>query len=174
MNYLPEDDAQRKGLPIFRLLTHYFPRAIREVTKVSVANNVRYNPERDPTNINWARGKSTDQLGSLFRHLMEHEVDPKLFEFLPAATAQIVGFDRVYVLAEAAWRALAALELEVEATEAAPFQQVARAPDVGPCPGLVNAFRELPPVLGSLLGSPGVPLSRQPAREGDQSSSDPI
>jgi hypothetical protein len=108
MSLFPDNDQARKLLPIFKLVTRYFPKALREVTKVSVANNVRYNPEKDPADINWARGKSTDQLGSAFRHMLEAAVDGKVFE---------TGTD-IYVLAEAAWRILAALELEIENQEA--------------------------------------------------------
>jgi hypothetical protein len=94
------------------------PRAIREMTKVSVVNNVRYNPDRDPADINWNRAKSKDQLGSMMRHIMDREVDGKIFEEVPKDIAEKTGIDRVYVLAENAWRACAALELEVERVEA--------------------------------------------------------
>ena len=117
MSLFPSDDEARKSLPIFRLVTRYFPKALREVTKVSVANNVRYNPEREPADINWARDKSKDQLGSGFRHMLESEVDGTVFEFITPEVAAKVGFDRVYILAENAWRALAALELAIEVEE---------------------------------------------------------
>ena len=125
MSLLPKDDQQRKNLPIFKLVTGYFPKALREVTRVAVANNVRYNPGHKPADINWARGKSTDQLGSLFRHVLECAVDGLVFEDLPPEVRAACGpgFERVYVLAEAAWRALAALELQIEAEECkVPFQ----------------------------------------------------
>lgn len=118
MSLFPPDDRGRKNLPVFKMLVRYFPKAVREITKVCVVNNVRYNPERAPADINWARGKSPDQLGSAFRHMLEREVDGRVFEEVPAAVAEVTGFDKVYVLAEAAWRALAALELEIENQEA--------------------------------------------------------
>jgi hypothetical protein len=117
MSLFPSDDKGRKGLPIFKYFTRYFPKAHREVTKVCVANNVRYNPDREPFDINWARSKSPDQLGSAFRHMVEAAVDGKVFEDLPPELAAIVGFDKVYVLAEAMWRIGAALELAIEAQE---------------------------------------------------------
>jgi len=117
MSLFPTDDKQRKAIPLFKYFTRYFPKAHREVTKVCVANNVRYNPDRDPFDINWARGKSPDQLGSAFRHMLESAVDGKVFEEIPPEVAKIVGFDKVYVLAEAAWRVLAALELAIEEEE---------------------------------------------------------
>lgn len=120
MSVLPHNDKERKNLPIFKLICNYFPKALREVTRVAVANNVRYNPDRKPSDINWARGKSTDQFGSLFRHILEAEVDGLVFEELPPEVQAACGegFERVYVLAEAAWRALAALELQIEEQEA--------------------------------------------------------
>jgi hypothetical protein len=118
MNLFPEDDKARKSQPVFRMICRYFPKAMREITKVCVANNVRYNPERDPTDINWARGKSPDQLGSAFRHMLEREVDGKVFETVPEAVTAATGIERVYVLSEAAWRLCAALELEIEREEA--------------------------------------------------------
>jgi hypothetical protein len=116
MSILPKDDKLRKGLPLLKQLG-YFAKALREITKVSVVNNVRYNPDRDPADINWNRGKSMDQTGSLFRHLFEHEFGGEVFEEVAPEIAKVTGIDRVYVLAELAWRALAALELEIEAVE---------------------------------------------------------
>lgn len=121
MSLYPKDDKARKALPVFKMIVGYFPKALREVTRVCVVNNVRYNPERSPADIHWARGKSTDQLGALYRHITEYVVDGHTFEDVPPEVAAAIGaegFDRVYVLAEAAWRALAALELCIEQQEA--------------------------------------------------------
>lgn len=118
MSLFPSDDAGRKALPIFAMIAGYFPKALREVTRVCVANNVRYSPDRAPTDITWNRGKSKDQSGSLFRHLLEREVDGHVFETVPEEIAKIIGRPNVYVLAEAAWRALAMLEEEIEQQEA--------------------------------------------------------
>ena len=136
MSVLPKDDKQRKMLPIFRLVSRYFPKALREVTRVAVANNARYNPGKAPSDINWARGKSTDQMGSLFRHMLEFDVDGLIFEELPPEVQAACGpgFERVYVLAEAAWRALAALELCIEEQEAkVPMGTLERAKAAGIC-----------------------------------------
>lgn len=114
MSLFPADDKLRKLLPVFAMVTGYFPKALREMTRVCVANNVRYNPERNPADINWARGKSPDQLGSAFRHIFERKVDGTVFESEPSAA----DGGKLYVLAEAAWRVCAALELEIEAEEA--------------------------------------------------------
>jgi hypothetical protein len=117
MSLFPADDKARKMLPVFLMLTRYFPKAMRETTKVCVANNVRYNPSRDPADINWARGKSPDQLGSAFRHIFERTVDNQVFESVSAEVTKLTGITSVYVLAEAAWRICAALELEIESCE---------------------------------------------------------
>jgi len=118
MSYIPDDNTARKMLPLFRYVTEYCPKALREACKVSVVNNVRYNPDRDPADINWERSKSTDQLGSAFRHMMERQVGGKVFEDVPEDIAKKTGIARVYVLAEAYWRIGAALELEIEKQEA--------------------------------------------------------
>jgi len=118
VSLFPENDRDRKMLPVFKMITRYFPKALREVTRVCVANNVRYSPDREAADITWARGKSTDQLGSAFRHMLESAVDGRVFEPVPAAVTAATGIERSYVLAEAAWRVLAALELEIEAHEA--------------------------------------------------------
>jgi hypothetical protein len=117
MSLFPQDDKARKMLPVFKMLTGYFPKAMREITKVCVVNNVRYNPDKAPADINWARGKSPDQIGSAFRHIFEREVDGLVFETVPLEVAETTGFKTVYVLAEAAWRLCAALELEIEKME---------------------------------------------------------
>jgi hypothetical protein len=118
VSYIPEDDKARKMLPIWKFVTGYFPKAIREMTRVSVANNVRYNPEREPADINWARGKSPDQTGSAVRHLLEAAIDGKVFEFTSPEVAKATGITKVYVLAEAMWRIGAELEKTIEAEEA--------------------------------------------------------
>lgn len=119
MSLFPDNDKLRKMLPIWKYLTGYFPKAHREVTKVCVVNNVRYNPDREPADINWNRGKSTDQLGSGARHMLEAAVDGKVFETVPPDVAKITGITKVYVLAEAMWRIGAQLELAIEAEELA-------------------------------------------------------
>lgn len=118
MSLFPDNDKARKMLPIFKYFTRYFPKAHREVTKVCVVNNVRYSPGCEPADLNWSRGKSTDQLGSAFRHMLESAVDGKVFEDVPKEVAEITGVERVYVLAEAMWRIGAELELTIEREEA--------------------------------------------------------
>jgi hypothetical protein len=118
MSLFTTNDKLRKHLPVFKYITRYCPKALREMTAVSVVNNVRYNPDREPSDINWARDKSKDQLGSGLRHMMEHAVDCKVFEEVPLDIQEKTGITRIYILAENAWRAVAALELEIERVEA--------------------------------------------------------
>ena len=154
----PTDDKARKMLPVFSMITRYFPKAMREITKVCVANNVRYNPERDPTDINWARGKSPDQLGSAFRHMLERTVDNHVFEPTSPMVEKATGIASVYVLAEAAWRICAALELEIERCEA-PLEAVQSGTLTGGTPyGKINS-QDAQCNSGQGLRPAGTPLS---------------
>lgn len=113
------DYQQRKNLPIFSFLTRYFPKAMVEVVKVCVAGNAQHNPELPLTDINWSRGKSTDQLNTAMRHLMDHAtsgpIDQEPPEVLAAIGAENGG---TYHLAKAIWRIAAELELTIEKRDA--------------------------------------------------------
>jgi hypothetical protein len=106
------DYKGRKNLPLYFFLTRYFPKALVEVMKVCIAGNVQHNPELDPTDINWSRGKSTDQLNTAQRHLFDHALSSK-FDEEPEAVKKIIGGNTRH-LAKAAWRILAQLELDIE------------------------------------------------------------
>jgi len=54
---LPEDSAERKGIPLVTGLLDYFPAALAEVAKVSVAGNEKPNPGQP---LHWSRDKSND------------------------------------------------------------------------------------------------------------------
>ena len=96
---LPHDAKARKALPLYTFLTQYFPYAIAELVKVSVKGNEQHNPGQP---MNWARGKSTDQLDAAMRHLFDHGVGIRF------------GVDGQRTLAQAAWRLLAQLQLDLE------------------------------------------------------------
>jgi hypothetical protein len=106
------DYKGRKNQPIFHFLVRYFPKALAEVTKVCVAGNVQHNPELDPTDINWSRDKSTDQLNTAMRHMMDHATSGPM-DTEPESVQKIIG-GNTYHLAKAAWRVLAELELQIE------------------------------------------------------------
>lgn len=94
------DPKARKETPIFRGVLMYFPDAIAEVARVSYVGNKQHNPGEP---MHWARGKSMDQEDCLVRHLMERgQIDS----------------DGLRHTAKAAWRALALLQLEIEADAA--------------------------------------------------------
>lgn len=133
MSYLPTDDKARKSLPLFQQLVRYFPKTLREMTKVSVVNNVRYNPDREPADINWNRGKSPDQFGSAFRHMLEHAVDGKIYDDVDPEIAKRTGIKRIYVLAQAVWRLSAACEEEIENRERAASKSEPPISEAGEC-----------------------------------------
>lgn len=99
---LPTDNQARKDLPLWSFLMGYFPDAFVEVCKVAVAGNKQHNPGEP---LHWARGKSTDQLNTAFRHLFDYGKGVK------------VDTDGVYHLAKAIWRLSAQLQLDVEADQ---------------------------------------------------------
>lgn len=93
------DAATRKGYPIFTGVSMYFPDALAAVAFVSKLGNDQHNPGQP---LHWAREKSTDQMDTAARHMMDHGVgDTK-------------DSDGAYHLAKAAWRILAELQLTIE------------------------------------------------------------
>jgi Domain of unknown function (DUF5664) len=112
-----EGYQQRKNIPLFHFLIRYFPRALVQVTKVCVAGNVQHNPELAPTDINWSRNKSTDQLNTALRHMVDHAMGHIYEDEPPGVLEAIDQPEGTYTLAKAAWRILAELELQIEADE---------------------------------------------------------
>lgn len=102
MSIFSEDSKKRKDYPVFDGAIMYFPRAIREIAKVSRIGNEQHNPGEP---LHWARGKSTDQFNTGLRHLIDHRMGIKF-----AADGQ-------RNLGQANWRFMAALELDLEADE---------------------------------------------------------
>ena len=87
---------QRKGHPVFTGVLKYFPDAIMEVAKVSLAGNQQHHPDKP---LHWDRAKGTDELDALARHLID---------------AGKVDTDGQLHSAKVAWRALANLQKELE------------------------------------------------------------
>ncbi len=76
----------------------YFPSAIEAVARQSWAGNEKHNPGEP---LHWAREKSSDHMDCAARHMMTpNEIDPETGETH---------------LVAAAWRILAALQLQQEA-----------------------------------------------------------
>jgi hypothetical protein len=88
---------KRKRQPVYSGVLMYFPDAIREVAGCSWQGNEQHNPGQP---LHWAREKSTDQHDCIARHLIE---------------AGTFDTDGIRHSAKVAWRALAALQLEIEA-----------------------------------------------------------
>jgi hypothetical protein len=107
---LPEDPAERKKYPLATGFFDYFPDAIVAVSRVSWQGNEQHNPGEP---LHWARGKSMDQDDTLLRHFAERGTLDK---------------DGQRHSAKLAWRALAILQLEIEAEQAASVNQCAEAP----------------------------------------------
>ena len=88
---------ERKEHPVFTGVLKYFPDAIMEVAKVSLAGNQQHHPDKP---LHWDRAKSTDELDALARHLID---------------AGSIDTDGQLHSAKVAWRALANLQKELEA-----------------------------------------------------------
>jgi hypothetical protein len=99
---LPTDATARKAVPIFSGVLMYFPDAIAAVAACSQRGNDQHNPGQP---LHWDRAKSTDEHDALVRHLME---------------AGTVDSDGIRHSAKVAWRALAALQKELERAGDAP------------------------------------------------------
>lgn len=97
---LPAGDRERKALPLLTFLCEYFPDAIIALTELSVVANEQHNPGEP---LRWARGKSKDQLNTAFRHLFDR------------ARGVHLDTDGTRHIAKTAWRALAQLQLDIEA-----------------------------------------------------------
>jgi hypothetical protein len=85
---------KRKRTPVFSGVLKYFPNAIKEVSRTSLAGNEQHHPG---TPLHWDMSKSKDEEDALVRHLIDHSINP-------------VDTDGQLHLAKVAWRALAALE----------------------------------------------------------------
>ena len=110
---LPEDSAERKQYPIVTGVLDYFPDAIAEVAHVSWLGSEKHNPGEL---LHWARAKSMDQEDCIGRHTIERGG----FEVVYDQDGNVIG--RMRHSASRAWRALAALQLELEA-EGAPMSR---------------------------------------------------
>jgi hypothetical protein len=96
---LPTDGKERKKYPMFSGLLAYFPDALAAVAHVSWVGNEQHNPGKP---LHWDRSKSGDEWDTLTRHLSQ------------AGTRDSDGTRHS---AKIAWRALAALQKEIEEEE---------------------------------------------------------
>ena len=107
---LPTDPKERKTYPIGTGVLDYFPNALAEIARVSYQGNQQHNPGEP---LHWARSKSADQADTIIRHFMERGK---------------IDSDGMRHSAKLAWRALALLQLELEA-EGAPIARGATEPE---------------------------------------------
>jgi hypothetical protein len=114
-NVLPEESAERKAYPMCTGLLDYFPAALAYVAKISKIGNDKHNPGEP---LHHARGKSMDHDDCIIRHT----VDRGRFD---AQGVRHSGYR--------AWRALAALQEELEEAGEAPLARAARLPQDGVC-----------------------------------------
>ena len=87
---------ERKNMPVFSGVLKYFPDAIKEISRVSLAGNNQHHPDKP---LHWDRNKSADELDALTRHLID---------------AGTLDTDGIRHSAKVAWRALANLQKELE------------------------------------------------------------
>jgi len=95
-------NEERKSTPIFQGVLKYFPNALREVSRCSLASNKQHNGDAP---VFWDMSKSKDELGSLTRHLVD------------LASGEEYDEDGTLNLAKIAWRALGALERHLQGDE---------------------------------------------------------
>ena len=93
---LPTEAGERKVVPIYSGVLMYFPDAIAAIAACSHQGNEQHNPG---TALHWDRAKSGDEHDALTRHLMQ---------------AGTMDTDGVRHSTKVAWRALAALQKELE------------------------------------------------------------
>ncbi len=92
MNQLTTDSDARKDIPLQRGCFDYFPVALAEVARLSLAANEKHNPGEE---MHWARNKSMDHADCIARHQVDR------------GTLDTDGF---YHDVKVAWRALAQLQ----------------------------------------------------------------
>jgi hypothetical protein len=96
---LPTDDKERKALPIWTGFVMYFPDVLAAVAEVSKKGNDQHNPGEP---LHWAREKSTDQMNTAMRHMLDH------------GRGNRFDTDGSRHLAKAIWRLCAELQTDIE------------------------------------------------------------
>lgn len=97
---LPVDAKARKALPIITGVLDYFPDALAEVADLSRVGNDQHNPGQP---LHWSKHKSSDHDDCIGRHLIDRGKRDS---------------DNIRHRTKVAWRALASLQIEIEAERA--------------------------------------------------------
>jgi hypothetical protein len=92
--------ADRKAVPLFTGVFKYFPDALIEVARLSKIGNDQHNPGEP---LHWSKHKSFDHGNCILRHQLD---------------AGAIDDDNVRHSTKVAWRALAQLQIEIEAEKA--------------------------------------------------------
>ncbi len=90
---------ERKARPVATGVLSYFPLALMDIAHVSWVGNEQHNPG---TELHWDRSKSKDETDAMIRHYLDHVSGEKFDK------------DGCRHLSKMAWRALAALQKELE------------------------------------------------------------
>lgn len=106
--HLPEDDAIRALYPMADGCLDYFPNALAEVSRISYEGSAKHNPGQP---MYWNRAKSHDHRNKVIRHTVETKDDSEA---------------SIEHAAQAAWRALAQLQVMIERVRGAPMAPGAR------------------------------------------------
>lgn len=96
MSFTPLTAAERKQRPLYSGVLKYFPDALLAVANCSFIGNEQHNPGLP---LHWDKAKSTDEYDALMRHLLCAGTDDS---------------DGIAHSVKVAWRALAALQREIE------------------------------------------------------------
>ena len=107
---LPTDSAERKTFPVASGVCNYFPDALAVIANVSYQGSKQHHPDEP---LHWDRNKSNDHADTLMRHFLERGTRDK---------------DGIRHSAKMAWRALAILQLELEAEEEHPVSPITTTP----------------------------------------------
>jgi hypothetical protein len=97
--------ADRKATPVFSGVLKYFPDAINELARCSMAGQKQHAPDEP---LQWHREKSGDELDALARHLLE---------------AGTIDDDSIRHSTKVLWRAAANLQKELELAGEAPLSK---------------------------------------------------
>lgn len=100
-----EGASLRKDFPLCTGLLDYFPDALTAVAHLSKVGNDQHNPGQP---LHWARSKSGDEADALMRHLKDRGT---------------VDTDGIRHSTKVAWRALANLQKELEASGNLPISR---------------------------------------------------